>query len=140
MITKKQILNWLDNQSWKNEFYENYCKYGAEVLHYDNGFILNAFIFKDTPQGYDVWGKRNKEYIKWYESNERPKSWEEYCERKAGVDKYYITEFCDIRKVHSNYKLGLSDANIMSEELCKAFIAYMKLMNLILDRTRFCCE
>ena len=39
MRTKEQILAWLDNQPWKDEFYENCVKQGVDDTRYDEDFI-----------------------------------------------------------------------------------------------------
>ena len=77
MKTKEQILEWLDKQPWKNEFYENVVKYGNGNPIYNEYLISSSFIYKDTPQGQSIWEKRNEEYQKWYNSNDKPMSWEE---------------------------------------------------------------
>ena len=78
MKTKEEILEWLDKQRWKAEFYKAVFLYGTEPMHYDSFFIGKAFDWTKTKQGKDVWRKRDDEYLKWYVA-EKPLSWEMYC-------------------------------------------------------------
>lgn len=119
MKTKEQILKWLDEQPWKGEFYEAVFTLRSDLsLDYDEAFIFGAFGWGKTKQGRDVWSTRNSAYRKWYFSNGRPMSWEEYCEQNP------IKE--DDRYVGSNGER----CTTMSKDLCKAFLAYMKLIHL----------
>ena len=68
MEPKEQILEWLDKQPWKNEFYENCVKYGVYPT-YDEGFINTAFDYELTAQGNEVWSRRSVEYANWYKCN-----------------------------------------------------------------------
>lgn len=130
MKTKKQILEWLDKQSWKNEFYENCVKYGAYPT-YDGDFIITAFDYESTAQGNDVWSKRSVEYANWYNSDDRPMSWEEYCEQNPIKEKeYFINGRCEFKKMLTRKREPQKDANVLSKELCEAFMAYMKLVQL----------
>ncbi len=131
MKTKEQILEWLDKQPWKNEFYENCVKYGAFPT-YDDTFIYEIFPFKGTKQGVAIWESRNTEYLKWYTSNDKPMSWEEYCKQNPiASGEYYIAdngiyplEMCGVTRIPNE------DITVMSKELCEAFMAYMKLIQL----------
>lgn len=131
MKTKEQILEWLDKQPWKNEFYENRFKYGTEPIVYDDSFIIGSFIYKRTPQGQSTWENRHAEYQKWYNSIDKPMSWEEYCEQNPiQEDKYFINNYSIIVPSYIKKRALYTDANIMSKELCEAFVAYMKLIQL----------
>lgn len=80
MKTKEQILDWLDRQPWKGEFYENVFKLGsADEISYDCYFISHAFPWCATGQGEKVWRDRNEEFCKWYNSEDKSTSWKEYC-------------------------------------------------------------
>ena len=132
MKTKEQILGWLDKQPWKNEFYENSFKQGLKHTSYDGDFIITAFDYELTAQGNEVWGRRSAEYANWYNSNDRPMSWEEYCEQNPITEDEYV-----IDNNHGVFPLrmkstrsAVSDITVMSKELCEAFIAYMKLIQL----------
>ena len=119
MKTKEQILKWLDEQPWKGEFYKNVFWLRTDLnLDYDEAFIFGAFGWGKTEQGRDVWSTRNSAYRKWYFSNERPMSWEEYCEQNP------IKE--DDCYIGSNGER----CTTMPKDLCEAFLAYMKLIQL----------
>lgn len=134
MKTKEQILKWLDEQPWKGEFYEAVFTLRADLnLDYDEAFIFGAFGWGRTEQGRDVWSTRDSAYRKWYFFDERPMSWEEYCKQypvKNG-EHYYINGECDIVPLLPG---GCRDANTdihtMPKDLCEAFLAYMKLIQL----------
>lgn len=133
MKTKEQILEWLDKQSWKNKFYEAVILYGDKEMDYDKDFLIYAFCWDETVEGKDVWLDRNKEYQKWYKSSSNPpRSWEEYCRQNpAKEDDWYISGACGVLKCNGKRERGTTaDISIMSKELCEAFLAYMKLMQL----------
>lgn len=123
MKTKEQILEWLDKQLWKCEFYEEAFIFGNEKS-YDSNFITNAFDWGFTSQGRDVWRIRNAEFMRWYDSKNRPLSWEEYCDMDNPVLKSYILLTVQTDKKYELLKCGMPD------ELCEAFAAYAKLMQL----------
>lgn len=135
MKTKEQILEWLDKQPWKNEFYEEFFKDDNHQLCWNDGLIMNAFNWHNLAHRELTWTPRNKEYIDWYNSTDRPMSWEEYCKQtplKEG-DRF-ITTWSEINElnlaegcVNRNPKV---DANVMSKDYCEAFVAYMKLFQL----------
>ena len=132
MKTKEQILEWLDKQPWKNEFYENYFKIKRFEPEYNQRFLLGIFSFNESSQGFDVWKSRNEEYQKWYNSNNKPMSWEEYCEQNPLTgSEYRISLLSRImpQEVRANRNY-IIDVNVMSKELCEAFVAYMKLIQL----------
>lgn len=133
MKTKEQILDWLDEQSWASEFYKTvFTLRTNSSLSYNESFISMAFEWNKTEQGQDIWRKRDTEFRKWYNSNDKPMSWEEYCEQnpiKAGDS--YIDEISDINSIsYSRDRNEDDDVNTMPEYLCKAFLAYMKLIQL----------
>ena len=131
MKTKEQILEWLDKQPWKNEFYENYFKIKRFEPEYTQRFLLGIFSFNESSQGFDVWKSRNEEYQKWYNSNDNPMSWEEYCEQNPIKDiEFFIDAECHFEEVPPRKRIFWRDANVMSNKLCKAFLAYMKLIQL----------
>ena len=125
MKTKEQILAWLDRQPWKWEFYEaavscdKACKIG-----YNENFMMSRFYWASTKQGLDVWKKRNEEYRKWYNAKDKPSSWEEYCDMDNPVLKSHILLTVRTDKKYELLKCGMPD------ELCEAFSAYAKLMQL----------
>lgn len=134
MRTKEQILEWLNKQYWKKEFYE------ASLLHgdirvgynYDKNFLRNAFCWDETAQGGDIWFDRDEKYQNWYDSENRPFSWEKYCEQNpVTYDDWYITGACETLKCGGPRERDTDwDVATMSKELCNAFIAYMKLIQL----------
>lgn len=132
MKTKEQILKWLDKQPWKGEFYEAVFTLRTDLnLDYDDSFVLGAFRWEKTKQGRDVWEKRDEEFRKWYD-DDKPKSWEAYCKQNPiKEDDYYISESCTIKKCEAGVtRIPQFDANAMSRDLCEAFLAYMKLIQL----------
>lgn len=136
MKTKKQILEWLDKQPWKHEFYEAVfldCEESSSIS-YDESFIYNAFVWAAKP-GIKTWAERNEAFIKWYNSNNRPVSWEEYCKQNPiKEDDYYIDDDCEILHAWEPSMGGGrnadTDASVMPKDLCEAFVAYMKLIQL----------
>lgn len=135
MKTKEQILGWLDKQPWKGEFYENVFKLGsADEISYNGCFISHAFPWCATEQGEAAWIMRDTEFSLWYNSNDKPMSWKEYCEQNPiKEDEYFIDSDCTIgqavappRKIDRD----ADDANVMSKDLCEAFVTYMKLIQL----------
>lgn len=130
MKTKEQILDWLDRQPWKGEFYENVFKLGsADEISYDCCFISHAFPWCAT-QGGKVWVDRNTDFRSWYDSD-KPMSWEEYCAQnpiKEGA--YYLDGICQLQQTDPRRRNEIADANVMSKDLCEAFLAYMKLIQL----------
>lgn len=132
MKTKEQILEWLDKQSWKNKFYEAVFLYGDKEIDYDKDFLIYAFYWDETVEGEDVWLDRNKEYQKWYNSSNHPRSWEEYC-RQTPIpkDNYFISSNSKVLSgIKERYRDADSDVSVMPKELCEAFLAYMKLIQL----------
>lgn len=131
MKTKEQILDWMDKQPWKGEFYEEaFINRIGEVASYDHNFICVAFDWAKTKSGTSVWLERDSEFCKWY-YNDKPMSWEEYCEQnpiKEGECR--INKYSQCLELDPDERFASSDANVMSEDLCKAFIAYMKLIQL----------
>ena len=133
MKTKEQILDWLDEQPWASEFYKTVFTLRINSsLSYNESFISNAFDWAKTKSGISVWMKRDMEFRKWYNSNNKPLSWEEYCRQnpiKAGDG--YIDEISDINSIEgSRDRDEDDDVNVMPEYLCEAFLAYMKLIQL----------
>lgn len=132
MKTKEQILAWLDKQSWKDEFYKAIFLYGNPKRVYNVNFLISAFHWGETIQGETIWSKRNKEYQKWYNSIGKPMSWEEYCEQHYVQETdWFITDNCRIIPlVRKRVRDPYTDINVMPQEHCEAFLAYMKLMQL----------
>lgn len=133
MKTKEQILEWLDKQPWANEFHRAVFMLRTDLyLDYDESFISSAFRWVETEQGEDAWSMRDKEFRKWYNSNDKPMSWEEYCKQnpiKAGDG--YINELSIINSAENSRNRDEDDyVNVMSKDLCTAFLAYMKLIQL----------
>lgn len=134
MKTKEQILEWLDKQPWKGEFYEAtfLCDNIVVGRVFSKYFICHAFDWGKTKQGESVWEARNEEYLKWYNAKDKPMSWEEYCRQNpAKEDDWFISGACGILKCNGKRERGTTaDINVMSKELCEAFLTYMKLMQL----------
>ena len=133
MKTKEQILEWLYKQPWKNEFYEEVFLHGSKYqIFYNEDFIIGAFCWNSSKHGKTIWGQRHKNYLQWYNSNDKPMSWKEYCKQnpiKAGDS--YIDEISAINVIeNSRDRDEDDDVNTMPEYLCNAFLAYMKLIQL----------
>lgn len=132
MKTKEQILKWLNEQPWKNEFYEEaFFDRGFSII-YDEYFICGAFDWSATKSGAGIWKQRDIVFRQWYNSNDKPMSWQEYCKQnpiKAGDG--YIDEISYINFIeNSRQRDEDDDVNKMPKNLCEAFIAYMKLIQL----------
>lgn len=133
MKTKEQILDWLDEQPWASEFYKTVFTLRVNSsLSYNESFISKAFDWAKTKSGISVWMKRDMEFRKWYNSNDKPLSWKEYCKQnpiKAGDG--YIDEVSYINVIENPHDRDEdNDVNVMPEYLCEAFLAYMKLIQL----------
>ena len=132
MKTKEQILKWLDEQPWKCEFYEEtFINRPGAVVSYNEDFIIDAFCWADTKSGSTVWAKRNTDFRSWYDANDRPMLWEEYCaQNPIKKGEKFISANCGILDISERLRYACFDANVMSKDLCEAFIAYMKLIQL----------
>lgn len=133
MKTKEQILEWLDKQPWANEFHRAVFMLRTDLnLYYNESFISRAFRWVETKQGEDAWIMRDKEFRQWYNFNDKPMSWEEYCKQnpiKAGDG--YINELSIINSAENTRNRDEDDdVNVMPKDLCTAFLAYMKLIQL----------
>lgn len=135
MKTKKQILEWLNEQPWKNEFYEEaFFDRGLSFI-YDEYFICGVFDWSATKSGAGIWKQRDIVFRQWYNSNDKPMSWEEYCKQNPiKEDDYYIDDDCEILHAWEPSMGGGrnadTDASVMPKDLCEAFVAYMKLIQL----------
>ena len=128
MKTKEQILKWLNEQPWKNEFYEEaFFDRGFSVI-YDEYFICGAFDWSATKSGAGIWKQRDIVFRQWYDSNDKPTSWEEYCEQNPVKDG--IHHYIDIIPLLGRGGDASADIHAMSKDLCEAFLAYMKLIQL----------
>lgn len=132
MRTKEEILAWLDRQPWKDEFYKAMFLYGNPKRVYNVNFLISAFHWGKTIQGETIWSKRNKEYQKWYNSTDKPHSWEEYCKKNPVKETdWFIDDSCQIlHLVRKRVRNPYTDINVMPKEHCEAFAAYMKLFQL----------
>jgi hypothetical protein len=137
MKNKEQILAWLDKQPWKDEFYKAIFLYENPKRVYNVNFLISAFHWGETIQGETIWSKRNKEYQKWYNSTstDKPHSWEEYCEQNPitkGDCCIEDGEVCEMWNplLTPQERDPKTCVDVMSEKLCDAFIAYMKLIQL----------
>ena len=140
MKTKEQILAWLNNQPWKNEFYEAMFLDKASMKVYDKNFLRYSFHWRDTAQGVITWAKRDKEYREWYKSDRKsnvPRSWEEYCEQTSITKDDWCIEYGEVCEVFDQRfytteqeRDPMTCIDVMSKEYCEAFVAYMKLFQL----------
>lgn len=99
---------------------------------YDKYLISRTFDWATTKSGVSVWKERDSEFRRWYDSNNKPMSWKEYCKQnpiKAGDG--YIDEISFINSIeNSRDRDEDDDINVMPKNLCEAFLAYMKLIQL----------
>lgn len=137
MKTKEEILAWLDKKPWKGEFYEAafLCDNIVVGRVFSKYFICHAFDWGKTKQGESVWEARNEEYLRWYNSTDKPHSWEEYCEQNPitkGDCCIEDGEVCEMWNplLTPQERDPKTCVDVMSEKLCDAFIAYMKLIQL----------
>lgn len=137
MKTKKQIREWLDRQPWKNEFYEEFFKDDNRQLCWNDGLIMNAFNWHNLAHRELTWTPRNKEYIDWYNSTDRPMSWEAYCEQNPITKGDWCIEdgevcelFDPILSTTEQERDPTTGIDVMSKDHCEAFLAYMKLFQL----------
>ena len=124
MKTKEQIIKWLEEQQLKNEFYENCFKHKTKDVIYNEDFILTAFSWGATEQGYKYWAQINKEYFNWYYGNRKPMSWDEYCDMVKPAQNSHIQLTVYTEKKREFLKCRMPD------KLCEAFAAYVKLIQL----------
>ena len=134
MKTKEQIIDYINSQPWKNAFYENAFSSGATPI-YDEHIISDLFIWLNTKEGTEFWQKVNDDYKKWFYGEEHAvTSWKEYCERAPIIGKhYYYSECGNLTAIDDSCyttRDPILDVNVMSKELCEAFHAYMKLVQL----------
>ena len=137
MKTKEQILKWMDEQPWKGEFYEAaFFDRGFPII-YDEYFICGAFDWSATKSGAGIWKQRDIVFRQWYDSNDKPMpndkpmSWEEYCEQNPIKEgECCINRYSDCSELEPDERHANTDATVMSKDLCEAFIAYMKLIQL----------
>lgn len=130
MKTKEQILKWLDKQPWKGEFYEETFINRLGQTFYDEHFICGAFDWSATKSGAGIWKQRDIDFRQWFDSNDRPMSWAQYCAENPIKDEYYIDKFAKLQEVKQGMRGINEDINVMSKGLCEAFLAYMKLIQL----------
>lgn len=147
MKTKEQILKWLDEQPWANEFYKAAFFNRKSQISYDEYFIAEVFDWFTAESDASIWSERDKEFLKWYTSNDKPLSWKEYCEQNPiKADEYFISENCKVETLGDRFRDSDTDVNVMPKDLCEAFLAYMKLIQLRnawvkdCDKTTFCCK
>lgn len=71
------------------------------------------------------------EFRSWFDSNDKPRSWAEYCEQHPiKKSERFISANCGILDMAERLRDADSDVNVMSKDLCEAFLAYMKLIQL----------
>lgn len=134
MKTKEQIIDYINRQPWKNAFYENAFK-SRLIPSYDEYTISDSFCWADTKEGAGFWEEVCNTYMKWFENSEHEvTSWEEYCEKVPIIGKYYYySEDGNLAAIDNSCyttRDPVFDVNVMSKEFCKAFHAYMKLVQL----------
>ena len=100
-----------------------------------------AEFHKVSEQNREVWmtgfaagylGGKAHAFSEWFDSNDKPMSWEEYCKQNPIMDgACYIDDSSIITPIFDSHPKDVdNDINVMTKELCKAFLAYMKLIQL----------
>ena len=133
MKTKEQIIDYIDNQPWKNAFYKNVFKFGYTSCPFDAYLIYSSFNWSRTEEGSSFWDDVHRKYERWYRNElHTVTSWEEYCkEVPITNEEYYYSNFGGLMKMDNNrIRDSIEDVDVMSKELCEAFHAYMKLVQL----------
>ena len=65
---------WLQTRYWYKNYVRNLkTEYedGEEVLNFINGLmgemtLSSAFCYRNTPEGIEYWGKKEKKFLQWY--------------------------------------------------------------------------
>ena len=135
MRTKKEILDYIDSQPWKDKFYKNTFESECNTKSFDDLLIDSAFYWDDTKEGAGFWKEIAEKYQKWYNAKKHAvTSWEEYCEKVPVTNEdYYYSNHDGLMAIINKYNKNRdpkTDVNIMSKDLCTAFHAYMKLVQL----------
>lgn len=136
MRTKKEILDYIDSQPWRDKFYKNIFESEHGTKSFDNSLIDLAFYWRNTEEGANFWKEIAEKYRKWYNAKEHAvTSWEEYCEKSPMTESNYYYSSLGVLTNLCSASLGSSrdpktGVKIMSKEYCEAFHAYMKLVQL----------
>lgn len=97
MKTKEQILEWLDKQPWKGEFYEEVFLNGnGNQIPYNELFIIDAFCWHAAKSSVVTWGLRHKAFLAWYNNYGRPATWKEFCNQNPIIAEEFIKTFRDL--------------------------------------------
>ena len=67
MRTKKEILDYIDSQSWRDKFYKNIFESEHGTKSFDISLIDLAFYWRNTEEGANFWKEIAEKYRKWYE-------------------------------------------------------------------------
>lgn len=135
MKTKEEIIDYINRQPWGVAFYRNVVKFGNTPCSFDKYLIYSSFDWLNTEDGPLFWNDVNTKYMTWFDGEEHAvTSWEEYCERAPIIgEQYYYSEDGYLTTANNSYctsRYPVSDVNVMPKELCEAFHAYMKLVQL----------
>ena len=156
MKTENEIIKWIESQEWAWQFYKNCLnhpwksnpwksKKTTEIV-WDKNCLHDSFNWRETPEGRDVWEERDTKFLSWFNKDERPLTWDAYCEQHPKhAEECRIHDNCCIHRIgfeHAGEQRDPGrDMNVMDYHLCAAFIAYMKLMQLRNDWNKDCqCE
>ena len=135
MRTNKEILDYIDSQPWKDKFYKNAFESERGTKSFDASLIDSVFYWGDTKEGSRFWAEIAEKYRKWYNANQHAvTSWEEYCKKVPVTNEdYYYSNSDGLMAIINKYNKNRdpkTDVNIMSKDICTAFHAYMKLVQL----------
>ena len=134
MRTKKEILDYINSQPWKDKFYKYAFESERETKSLDDSLIDSAFYWGDTKEGTRFWTEVAEKYRKWYNTKQHAvTSWEEYCEKVPVTNnEYYYSEYGILFKTddYNAKRDPIAGVGFMSKEYCEAFHAYMKLVQL----------
>lgn len=114
MRTVSQVMEYLNKQDWKDEFF----KYAGTKLSLDERLLEEAFDWDDTPQGRAFWIIIAKEYLDWYYSEKKVISWDEFEKTEpvlAAIPIICMPEFLAYKKL-----IQLRDQWLIAENLTKS--------------------
>lgn len=128
MRTECEIVDYISEQPWGAELCTAAFKQRVNFDFTKN--IINQIDWTSLSHTEAYWKELADQYDRWLIKS-KPTTWSEYCSNSNAIGLCYINDCCQIRP----YSKGSSrdpnfDVNVMSEPLCKAFLALMRLKQL----------
>lgn len=128
MRTEREIVDYVSEQPWGAELCIAAFKQRVNFDFTKN--IINQIDWTSLSHTEAYWKELADQYDRWFTFN-KPTTWSEYCSNSNAIGLCYINDCCQIRP----YSKGSSrdpnfDVNVMSEPLCRAFLALMRLKQL----------